>query len=71
MLVKVGVYCLRGNGHWDTYDDPEGGACGMKGPDAFLDVDIEDYADFPEWLQRLIDQHCDNEPLPKTATGEE
>jgi hypothetical protein len=53
--VKVGVYCLRGNGHWACYDEADSAACGTKGPDVYIDVDLEDYAMYPEWLQRVID----------------
>lgn len=56
MLVKVGVYCLRGvNGHWACYDDDDAMACGTKGPDVFIDIDEEDYAMYPVWLQKVID----------------
>lgn len=55
MLVKVGVYCLRGGGHWACYDEQDASACGTKGPDVFIDVDREDYAMYPEWLQRVMD----------------
>ena len=54
-LVKVGVYCLRGNGHWACYDDPEAAMCGTKGPDVYIDVDFEDYGYYPEWLREAID----------------
>jgi hypothetical protein len=54
-LVKVGVYCLRGGGHWACYDDDEASACGTKGPDVFIDWDEDDYGYYPEWLQRTID----------------
>jgi len=53
-LVKVGVYCLRGGGHWACYDEEDAAACGTKGPDVFLAVCMEDYAMYPEWLQRVV-----------------
>jgi hypothetical protein len=59
MLVKVGVYCLRGNGHWACYDDEEAAMCGTKGPDVYIDVDHEDLDMYPEWLQRVIREECD------------
>lgn len=53
MLAKVGVYCLRGGGHWACYDDPEAAMCGTKGPDVYIDVDEEDIHLYPEWLQEV------------------
>lgn len=55
LLVKVGVYCLRGNGHWACYDEEGAAACGTKGPNVYIEVDLEDYAMYPEWLQKTID----------------
>lgn len=55
MLVKVGVYCLRGEkGHWACYDDEEAAMCGTKGPDVYIDVDPEDSRMYPEWLRQVI-----------------
>lgn len=55
-LIKVGVYCLRGGGHFDTYDQDEGGICGTKGPDVFVAYDSEDFPldAYPDWLRDLI-----------------
>lgn len=54
MLVKVGVYCLRGQGHWACADEEDWMACGSKGPDVLIDVDIEDFDMYPPWLQERI-----------------
>jgi hypothetical protein len=56
VMVKVGVYCLRGGGHFDTYDEEEGGMCGMKGPDVFVAYDPDEFPldAYPDWLQELI-----------------
>lgn len=59
-LIKVGVYCLRGGGHWACYDEEDAAACGTKGPDVFIDVDMEDYSMYPEWLQRCIDYELED-----------
>ena len=55
-LVKVGVYCLRGGGHWACYDDLDANTCGTKGPDVYIDLDREDYQMYPGWLQRIMDE---------------
>lgn len=68
VLVKAGVYCLRGGGHWDTYDQDEGGMCGSKGPDVFIDVDIEDYGYYPPWLQHLVDHQLSSAPEGSDGT---
>ena len=53
-MVKVGVYCLRGGGHWACYDEEDASACGTKGPDVYIEIDLLDYQFYPEWLQEII-----------------
>lgn len=53
-LVKVGVYCLRGDGHWACYDEEDAAACGTKGPDVFIDCDLEDIEMYPLWLREVF-----------------
>lgn len=58
MLIKVGVYCLRGGGHWACYDDDDAMACGSKGPDVFIDIDLADIDMYPEWLRQVVYEDC-------------
>ena len=65
MLVKVGVYCLRGgNGHWACYDDPDAAMCGTKGPDVYIDVDTDDMHMYPPWLQSVAREFVDGDQEP-------
>lgn len=70
MLVKVGVYCLRGeHGHWACYDDPEAAMCGTKGPDVYIDVDVEDMDLYPAWLQAVVDEEIAAKNTPGVCVG--
>lgn len=47
--VKIGGFCVKGDGHIWTYDE---GADGCSGWDVSIEIDPEDVHLFPEWVQR-------------------